>query len=196
MKKPIILTISGKQGSGKTTLTKNIVDHFKTGGVGSTVACVKFADIIYEMHDEIGKVAVKYGIPFAKKESVLLQLLGTEFGRNTKGPDVWVDATINKIKSLWDQEGYAFFIIDDCRFPNEADMKVDGFKQVLVRLECSEAFRKGRADAWRDNTQHPSETGLDNYPFKHVINTETYNTEATFALVMEIMREELANDDN
>ena len=40
---------------------------------------VRFAAPLYEMHDSIGEVARKYGIPFAEKESLLLQLLGTEW---------------------------------------------------------------------------------------------------------------------
>lgn len=44
-----------------------------------------------------------------------MQSLGTEWGRNLIGDNLWVDATVAKAKQ------YARTVISDCRFPNEAE---------------------------------------------------------------------------
>lgn len=46
----------------------------------------------------------------------LLQVLGTEVGRNTLGPDVWVHAWRRRVVAL----GSACVVAADVRFPNEA----------------------------------------------------------------------------
>lgn len=112
-----------------------------------------------------------------KKDGPLLQFLGTEWGRKTYGDAVWVNALrgrveIEKLKRNNDA-ARLITIISDCRFENE----FDAFPEALrIRLVCSEAERKLRAEMWRENTQHPSETGLDLYAahgkFDLMFNTE------------------------
>ena len=97
------------------------------------------------------------------KDGPLLQWVGTEFGRNNYGINVWVDILKNKIKKYeaphW-SELNRLVIVDDCRFENE----FDAFPEALrVRLVCPEEVRKARTESWRDNTNHPSEIGLDAY---------------------------------
>jgi len=101
------------------------------------------------------------GIPRVEKDGLLLQLLGTEWGRKKHGENVRIDAVKHKIAELAsrfkEREKY-LVIIDDCRFPNE----FDAFPEALrVRLTASEDVRKARTVSWRENTKHPSETSLD-----------------------------------
>lgn len=97
----------------------------------------------------------------------LLQLLGTEAGRDIIHPNIWVNALFadykevkkyhkNNAKSLL-KEGYAYkelpnWIITDVRFLNEAQAIKDrgGY---LIRIN--------RGDG--NTGDHPSETALDNY---------------------------------
>jgi hypothetical protein len=169
-----VILISGKQGSGKTTISNALkarAKQFKFDFVGS----MKFADVLYELHDYLlNKMATYTEKPRIKKDGPLLQWLGTEWGRTKYGPNVWVNILKNKVKFFEDESASLkrLIIIDDCRFENE----FDAFPEALrVRLTCSEAERKARADAWRDNTEHPSETGLDVYAaagkFDLVLNT-------------------------
>ena len=158
-----IVMIAGKQGSGKTTtaneLAKNLVNfnHF--------VNHVKFADVIYEMHDSCLRILKGLGVETKKKEGKLLQLLGTDFGRNELGDDIWIrclKAKIEKIKASYppSQQDKLVIIIDDLRFENE----FDAFPEALrVILNCPETIRMQRCSSWRTDINHPSETGLDQY---------------------------------
>jgi nucleoside-triphosphatase THEP1 len=154
-----IVLISGKQGSGKTTLSKNLTELFTKQGL--TVANIKFADVLYELHDTIWGVMNKYGRTLAaKKDGPLLQLLGTEWGRNTLSQNVWVEIAQFRAAQAF-KDPNTVVIVDDCRFPNE----LESFDSALkVRLEAPSDVRKLRCEAWRDNGHHQSETALDDVP--------------------------------
>lgn len=160
-----ILLISGKQGAGKTSLQNEIANswQWKLQDPGSRAIEINFADIIYSMHDFcIGKLHSYYPRDI-KKDGPLLQLLGTEWARNTIDKNIWVNVLKARIKELSLHNSHyknILFIIGDCRFENE----FDGFPEALkVRLEAAEHVRQQRCSAWRDRTDHPSEIGLDKY---------------------------------
>lgn len=78
---------------------------------------------------------------------LILQLLGTEGGRDVIHPNIWVNATLGKLRES-DQ-----VIVTDVRFPNE----VEGIKKrdgIVVRVI--------RPDKVSTST-HPSETSLNDY---------------------------------
>lgn len=166
-----IILISGKQGSGKTTLSDAIRKDMNRIGF-SSCQILKFADPLYVLHEYLlNKMETFTGKPRVKKDGPLLQILGTEWGRSTFGPNVWCDILKKKIESI---SKNTLVIIDDCRFENE----FEAFPEALrVRLTCSETTRKLRTESWRDKTNHPSETGLDYYEeinyFDLVLNTDT-----------------------
>ena len=169
---PTVILISGKMGSGKTSLQSRIYDQWKLKyGVPLKV---NFADIIYEMHDAVLDILSQHyedkrGL---KKDGNLLQLLGTEWGRNTISPDIWVECLRNKVLS----HPSPLAIVGDCRFPNELGTFSGTDRRVIkVRLECPESVRKVRCSMWRENTGHPSEVSLDGDGFNWdlVFNTES-----------------------
>ena len=83
----------------------------------------------------------------------LMQYVGTDFFRATN-PNIWVDATIRKIKA----EGCYMPIICDCRFPNEVSgIQESGGK--VIRLTRGQ----------NSGDCHSSETALDedNYDWKN-----------------------------
>lgn len=153
-----IIALSGRQGSGKTTLSKAL--GYPT---------IKFADPLYEMHDQIKDVLERYGYrqDRAKKYGPLLQYLGTEFGREQIGVDIWTSILARRLAAL----PFVNVCVDDMRFPNEFDM-LKSRGALMVRLEASEAVRKLRAEKWRPQVDHPSEVGLDGYKFDLVLNTD------------------------
>lgn len=123
---------------------------------------------------------------------LLLQLLGTEAGRNIIHPNIWVNALFTDFKQLVSPGYTNNWIITDVRFPNEAkaikdrggimirinrpQFMIDG--RVLLKEEKTSALK---ARASRPNNaiglmfkdEHASETGLDDYDkFDYVIEND------------------------
>lgn len=117
----------------------------------------------------------------------LLTLIGTTCGRKIIHPNIWVNATFKNYTK--DQ----IWIVTDVRFPNEVK-KIEEFGGILVNItrdeslkfpieyKCFEDYnktvsqketflsyiKKYNSDLFYDIT-HESETSLDNYKFKNVI---------------------------
>lgn len=166
------IIISGKQGSGKTTLANNLSRSLKSR-MGYDVIHLTFAETIYKIHDFALQELKNCGIERdLVKDGYLLQLLGTEWGRQTVDEDIWVKCVLGKIKkdreiyadSIGDLKNYKsnglIHIISDCRFKNEFIYFPDALR---VRLTAPEEMRKARCSMWRDSTGHPSETDLDKF---------------------------------
>ena len=77
---------------------------------------------------------------------LLLQLLGTECGRDIIHPNIWVNAT------MADYTEHSNWIISDVRFPNEAKVIKDK-GGILIRINRNIGLE----------FMHESETALDNY---------------------------------
>lgn len=179
-----VVLISGKQGSGKTTLQKALCHEWTASPRMGDGRAFNFADIIYEMHDKVLAVLHNYW-PDRNlvKDGPLLQLLGTQWGRDTIDTDIWVKCMVKKLEVMA-QFNVGLAVVGDCRFENEFDAFPDALR---VRLYCPESTRKLRCSMWRDNVLHPSEIGLDEYHVKNkfdlVLQTHTMTLEqAVFAV--------------
>ena len=121
---------------------------------------------------------------------LLLQLLGTECGRNIIHPNIWVNALMSEYKespqNILKGEGYQLgdvypnWIITDCRFPNELEaVKKEGgitirvnrtYSTQKIYIQGEECNGISREDFEKVRLQHPSETALDNAEFDYVID--------------------------
>ena len=110
---------------------------------------------------------------------LLLQLLGTDCGRNIIHPNIWVNSLMNEYKLIRDtkvseflkaeglpetmnggKEYYPNWIITDMRFLNEMEaVKKRGGITIRVNRNLEES-----------KNQHESETALDNAEFDYVID--------------------------
>jgi hypothetical protein len=181
-----IIAISAKQGAGKTTLADALATSLS--GCGRT----RFAKALYEMHDAILSILGRYGFERALDKR-LLQLLGTEWGRQCVDENIWVKCLLAEAKR-YEAAGMKYLIIDDCRFKNEfTALKEIG--AVLIRLECDETSRKARCSQWRDTTTHQSEIDLDDWvgQFELVIDTQAHPPQETLALALEHINEKISN---
>lgn len=152
--------ISGKQGSGKTTLANELTNQLQERKY--KVVRMKFADVLYELHDTIFGILKSYGITYDKvKHGPLLQYLGTDFGRKTFGENVWAGILRNRISGI--ESLVDFCIVDDLRFKNEFETFPEAFK---IRLSAPEGVRKERCESWREDTNHPSEVDLDEWEMR------------------------------
>lgn len=163
MKTQVVL-LSGKQGSGKTTTMRHLVQIVKRQS--TMVSCITFAKPLYDMHDYCREYLAHLGIqPAGVKDGNLLQLLGTEWIRKTLGADTLVKAAQGKIgQDRFHALSLGFsrhiVIVSDCRFQNEFNAFPDALR---IRLEAHPEVRKERAEMWRENDQHQSEVDLDGY---------------------------------
>jgi hypothetical protein len=90
----------------------------------------------------------------------LLQVFGTEVGREMFGEDFWVKQVFKQIK---EEEIYKNFVITDVRFPNEAN---------FIKANGGEVWRINRNDNKPINA-HASESAMDEYKFDRVISNES-----------------------
>jgi len=178
------ILLSGKQGSGKTTTSNKLKKYAEDNGI--KFFSVKFADTLYEMHNAIKAIARTKGIPMPEKDGKLLQLLGTEWGRNGYGENIWVDAAKNAVANIIEANfnQNIMIVIDDCRFPNE----LVAFNNFLtVRLVADRDARKVRTDSWRDTENHLSETALDDFAnnFDLFIDTTIASSDEAVRIIIE-----------
>lgn len=101
---------------------------------------------------------------------LLMQLIGTECGRDILTPNVWVNATMKEYKPIlnkWREggkRGYPNWVITDVRFPNEVHA-IEKAGGIVIRVE-----RPGIISM----DMHESETSLDAYDFTYkIINDGT-----------------------
>lgn len=164
-----VIAISGKMGSGKTTIANTL--HELMHDDQNVMLTFKFAQPIYSLSDMVwnfieSRSSYKRPQP---KDGWLLQTLGTNFGRDRISETIWAEICIHEIlswKAMWESmtrpPQQIVALIDDLRFENEFDM-LSQFENVYrFRLECPTDIRKERCEAWRDDT-HASEIGLDEY---------------------------------
>jgi hypothetical protein len=116
----------------------------------------EFVGTTHELFPDFDDFIIKYGathdngvIEFNSRS--LMQYWGTEY-RRARNTNYWVDAALAKCA---DTAGPQLFVIDDCRFKNEAQAIRD-VGGVLVRIE-----RPGAPTP--SNPDHPSEVDLDDW---------------------------------
>ena len=108
-----IITFSGKAQHGKDTTAKYMKEFFES--LGKKVVILHFADYLKYVckeyfhwngiKDEIGRT--------------ILQKVGTDLARKNY-PDIWVNVVSNFILAF--QTEFDYFLVPDCRFPNEIDL--------------------------------------------------------------------------
>jgi len=164
----IVILISGKMGSGKSTLQKRIVKELNETKLYKAAA-FNFADPLYEMQDLLVNHLRKYIQVESRKYGKLLQYLGTEFGRGEIDPEIWVKIASSKCDGFFSEMSNTLMqnrvaVFGDTRFKNELEMSKHFFRpyEVLrIRLEAPRDMRKERCQGWRDTENHLSETDLD-----------------------------------
>jgi len=124
----IVIGLTGNIGSGKTTIAEYLVKNY--GFIR-----LAFADELKRMLVKAGILTpdeVKEKTPYARR---MLQLIGTELIRKQIDKNFWVKKLDEKIKYLI-KEGKERFVIDDVRFPNEAEyIRSLGGKIIRIKRE-------------------------------------------------------------
>lgn len=143
-----LVAFTGAAGAGKSTAARLLIDNH-----GYTL--VKFATTLKNMMRAIGlsEDQIEGNLKERPAQELCgmtpryaMQTLGTEWGRNLIGYNVWTN--------LWSLEAvkHKRVVVDDCRFDNEAD-SVYGMGGTIIKIV-------GRGGIYGN---HESEKGLDRY---------------------------------
>lgn len=141
--------ISGKMGSGKTTLAKQINEYYS-----NIFYITSFAKKLKTLACEL------FNMDINNKDRLLLQQLGQSM-RNIN-EDVWINYAIKDAKK------YDNVIIDDARFENEV-LTLKNNDYFLIKLNISKDLQYKRlnktyinANSHINNSSDISETSIDN----------------------------------
>lgn len=118
---PPVIALTGPAGSGKSTASKYLVE--KHG-----YQLVKFAGPLKDMLRAIGLSEAQIEGELKEEPCEWLQgatprhamqTLGTQWGRACIGPSFWIELWVRRVNQIIAEGGHV--VVDDCRFPNEAD---------------------------------------------------------------------------
>lgn len=106
----------------------------------------------------------------------LLQNIGTDLFRNQLHPSIWVNALFSEYDNIvgyMTKDHAPNWIITDLRFPNEYDaIKTRGGITIRVKrpcFECNEIYQHKMSCSKSFQSEHPSETAIDNHNLDYEI---------------------------
>ncbi len=178
-----LIGISGKAGTGKDFITRQLLVPMLTGGnpyiIASFADHFKLESIVKENLDR-SKV---YGRK-DKETRTHLQRKGTEEGRNVYGDNLWVDI-LNERLLQYQERGIEYVFITDCRFLNEIQY-IHSKGGEIIRIEANDRHQKAMTlESNNDTTilNHISETAVSEYTeWDYILD----NTEENKNLVQDV----------
>lgn len=168
-------------GSGKDYITTNYIIPYIENILKEKILQLCFADQI--KINVMAKNNIKYHDLYVEKNEntrKLLQIEGTENGRNALSKNIWIDYLKNWIE-VFQNRGNKNFIITDVRFKNEYEfIKNNGgiiIKIVAPNRNHQRLLNESKGDVNIYNTlkNHSSECDLDDLPdmyYDIVINND------------------------
>lgn len=157
----VIVTFSGKAEAGKDLSA--LIFKKEAEKSGKRVMIIHYADYLKF-------IAQKYfGWDGNKdiKGRELLQKLGTDVIR-LRDYNFWARNAMQFIRVF--AEDYDYFLIPDCRFPNEVAILKEKFANVIPVLIIRENYQNSLTE---DQRNHSSETAMDDFNFDYIIRSET-----------------------
>lgn len=161
-----LIGLAGGMGVGKTTAI-----HVLQDTQSLPVHVVKFAQALYDMQEFIyRRIQSVHKRPDSfQKDRMLLQWLGTEWGREHISETLWVDLWKAQVEEILEQNSRCIIVSDDVRFDNEAHM-ITSMGGKIIKLESAHATK--RIDTTNGIVNHLSENGIDSKYISHVIKND------------------------
>ena len=178
----------GKQGSGKTTLAKVLVQNHRYHRWSWADPIRQIFELAYGPIGHYPTMkATKYevrvnGRLVTRTGGELLQLIGTEAMRDQVDEDFWIKAALRRMS-------LPRLVNDDTRFVNESDaLRQRGW--LMVRVEAPDEVRYARLGDTRRPESHKSESQQDLIE-PHVVldNGDETAPEALIGELFELIRE-------
>jgi L-fucose mutarotase/ribose pyranase (RbsD/FucU family) len=147
-----IIGLSGKANTGKDYIATNYLPEYKP--------------FSFAWHFKvwlIGKGMATYDEVFLTKPPnvrKMLQLEGTEYGRDVYGTDIWCNTAATWMKVLAESGHGNKFVIPDVRFPNEVEF-IQSLGGHVIRINAP--TRANNNSLNEEARAHVSETALDDY---------------------------------
>ena len=134
-RKPRVIAFAGPAGVGKSTAAEFLAKKLGDAKVLSFASPMKrmVAEILplgMEAFTQANKNNPEHGL-CGKSPRFLLEKIGTEWGKQMIGQDIWLDIVANQIKA----GGFDTFLIDDLRTDAEADYVHERFGGKVIELE-------------------------------------------------------------
>lgn len=154
-------------GAGKSTA----IETLKSQSAGKAVCLLKFAHFLYQIQEFAYRLISPVYKPPAdfEKDRYLLQVLGTDWGRDRISPNLWVDLWKARATQLCARDADVTVVADDVRFDNEAEA-IQALGGYVVRIESSRG-----ADRITTNNgvqKHASEAGIDPELIDYTVNND------------------------
>lgn len=168
----IKLAFGGKKHSGKTTLADYCADVHM-------LEPISFADALKMNLIEIGIDAERVFEKRDPNSRALMQAYGEAMRDQDK--DYWLDIALTNIRE-WQMPPHNIegIVIDDMRYANEAEaLKREGF--VLIKI-----IREGYE---HEDDFHPSEAGLPDDVYDHILVAKNKDLTALYTMIDEIIEE-------
>jgi hypothetical protein len=155
----MLIGLSGYARSGKDTAAELLCLNYEFSRLSFADP---MRDAMYKLNPlvdgttRLADLVDDYGWDVAKSKDEarrLLQVFGTEVGREMFGHNFWIDQAFKQV------EEPGRFVVADVRFPNEAD---------AIKARGGTVIRINRHNLSAVNG-HKSEHAMDNYMFNHVI---------------------------
>lgn len=185
-----IYAFSGKIGSGKNFVSENIFLPLMPSQPTLVMALADHFKV-----DACSKDGIPYEKVFINKDEQtrkILQLRGTEEGRNKYGHDIWV-RTLDTWMKVYEDRGIKRIIITDVRFKNEVDWVKNKGGKVFRIISPQRTHNRMMQEAttpeqYNSIKNHLSETDLDDYMnFDYIIHNDYDNENNVFNNIRDIV---------
>lgn len=183
-KKVNLILVSGKAGSGKTTISDYLFHELTN----------KFQTLLIEYSPlakpvkAIAENAFHWDGNKDEKGRRLLQVIGTEAGREYN-ENIWVEYLENNVLSgLFPPN---FVLVDDCRFPNEIDYFAKNFVFDITTIRVKREMKAIGMNLGLDN--HPSETSLPELDLEYLEYVPVKDLRYNFSIYNNSTKEDLYN---
>jgi phosphomevalonate kinase len=173
----MLIGVSGKMGTGKDYFVENYIKKFIENELKEKCLILSFADMIkinLMVHHDI-QLDELYGYKSSKIRN-LLQLEGTEKGRNVHGEDIWI-RYVKAWSELFISRGIKYFIIPDVRFKNELEF-IKKNNGIIFRIYAPNRNEKRlrneslNQENYEKIKNHQSEIELDDFKFDIIIDND------------------------